>query len=55
MAISRDFEETTRAQLSKLELEARAQIRTMTELNGLHLTKEEKEVLKKWRINRKTV
>lgn len=49
MAISRDFEETTRAQLSKLELEARAQIRTMTELNGLHLTKEEKEVLKKWR------
>ena len=49
MAISRDFEETTRAQLSKLELEAQAQIRTMTELNGLHLTKDEKEVLKKWR------
>ena len=48
---SRDFEatETTRAQLSKLELEARAQIQMMTELDGLHFTKEEKEVLKKWR------
>ena len=51
MVFSRDFEatETTRAQLSKLELEARAQIQMMTELDGLHFTKEEKEVLKKWR------
>ena len=49
MAFSRDFEatETTCAQLSKLELEARAQIQAMTALNGLHLTKEEKEVLAK--------
>lgn len=51
MALSRDFEkaETVRVQLDRFEQEARSQIRTMTELSGLYLTEEEKEVLTKWR------
>ena len=51
MAFSCDVNatETTDVQLATLEQEARSKIRTMTELSGLYLTKEEKEVLAKWR------
>lgn len=46
-----DFEATkiVRMRISSLERDAQAQIRAMTELSDLHLTKEEKEVLEKWR------
>lgn len=44
-----EFEETIRVRINDLKRNAQVQIRALTDLDDLDLTKEEKEVLEKWR------